>query len=316
MSATIMETLLIIDGNAIMHRSFHAIPPFKTKSGIPTNVIYGFLGMLHRSVEVFRPTHIAICFDTPAKTFRQKLLESYQAQRPSIDDDFKQQIPLLKSLLTTAGIYQNELDGLEADDIIGTVAQTAKKHGIRTLILTGDKDIMQLVNHHIFVVAPKMGLTEFKLYDEAEVEKKLGVKPSMIPDYKALAGDPSDNYKGAEGIGPKTAVKLLEKYHTVENLLKHSAELDQKYRTIIERDKKQIELSKTIATIVTNADIHFSLKDAEFHGFPDALREEFSKYEMRSLLERFFGKVRKEKTEVQPKKSKKTEPHKDQLDMF
>ena len=311
-----MDTLLIIDGNAIMHRAFHAIPPFKTKAGIPTNVIYGFLGMLHRSVEVFRPTHIAICFDTPAKTFRQKMLESYQAQRPELHDDFKEQIPLLKSLIATAGIYQSELDGLEADDIIGTVAKTAKKHGIRTLILTGDKDIMQLVNHHIFVVSPKMGLTEFKLYDEPEVEKKLGVKPSMIPDYKALAGDPSDNYKGAEGIGPKTAVKLLIKYHTVENLLTHSSELEPKYRTIIERDKKQIELSKTIATIVTDAEIHFSLKDAEFHGFPDALREEFAKYEMRSLLERFFGKTKKEAVEVQTKKSKKTEAHKEQIGMF
>ncbi len=311
-----MKTLLIIDGNAIMHRAFHAIPPFKTKAGIPTNVIYGFLGMLHRSVEVFQPTHIAICFDTPAKTFRQKLLESYQAQRPEMHDDFKEQIPLLKSLLSTAGIYQSELDGLEADDIIGTVTQTAKKHGIRTLILTGDKDIMQLVNHHVFVVAPKMGLTEFKLYDEPEVEKKLGVLPTLIPDYKALAGDPSDNYKGAEGIGPKTAVKLLEEYHSVENLLKHINDLEPKYRKIVERDHDQILLSKKIATIITDADINFSLTDAEFHGFPDALREEFAKYEMRSLLDRFFGKTKKENVREEPKKKKKTEPHKDQIGMF
>lgn len=312
-----MDTLLIIDGNAIMHRAFHALPPFKTKAGVPTQVIYGFFGMLSKAIEIFKPTHVAICFDTPKKTFRQKLLKEYQAQRPEISDDFKQQIPLLQNLIDKAGLFREEQDGLEADDVIGTIAQKAKEKKMRTLILTGDKDIMQLVNHHVFVIAPKFGLTEITLYDEEAVMKKLGVKPTMIPDYKALVGDPSDNYPGAKGIGPKSAITLLDKFHTVENLLEHVDKLpDGRQKDLIEANRENITLSKKLAVIVQDADIQFDFNKAKFDGFTESFKAELEKYEMKSLIARLFkDKVTLKKVTETPKK-KKIEDPKDQIGMF
>jgi len=312
-----MDTLLIIDGNAIMHRAYHALPPFKTKQGIPTQVIYGFFGMLGKALELFKPTHVAICFDTPKKTFRQKLLKQYQAQRPEMADDFKQQIPLLQNLIDKAGIFREEQDGLEADDVIGTVAQKAKEIKIRTLILTGDKDIMQLVNDHVFVISPKFGLTEITLYDEDAVKKKLGVKPDMIPDYKALVGDPSDNYPGAKGIGPKTAITLLERFGTVENLLKNVNELEEgRQKELIKENVENIILSKKLSVIVQDADIEFDFDKAKFDGFSEGFKKELEKYEMKSLIARLFKQKPVEKKAVEKPKKKKIEDPKDQIGMF
>ncbi len=319
-----MDTLLIIDGNAIMHRAYHALPPFKTKSGIPTNVIYGFFGMLGKALEIFKPTHVAICFDTPKKTFRQKLLKEYQSQRPPMPDDFKQQIPLLQNLLDKAGLFREEQDGLEADDMIGTISQMANGRKMRTLILTGDKDIMQLVNKHTFVISPKFGLTEITLYDEDAVKTKLGVTPSMIPDYKALVGDPSDNYPGAKGIGPKTAITLLEKFGTVEDLLKNVNKLEEgRQKELIKENVENIILSKKLSVIVTDAKIVFEFDKAKFDGFSQTFKEELQKYEMKSLIARLFkepsfarGKAGASAGKETLKKKKKVEDPKDQIGMF
>src|SRR3989338_3308195 len=183
-----MQTLLLIDGNAIMHRAYHALPPFKTKDGTPTNVIYGFFSMLHKGIIDFKPTHIVVCFDTPKPTFRNKMFKEYQAQRPKISDDFIVQIPLVKEALDKAEITHLEKDGYEADDLIGTVVkkcETAIDAGIRVLILSGDRDIQQLVDKNVFVITPKLGLSDIKMYDSAEVEKKYGLEPTKIPDLKA-----------------------------------------------------------------------------------------------------------------------------------
>jgi len=314
-----VDILLIIDGNAIMHRAYHALPPFKTKSGIPTNVIYGFFGMLGKALEIFKPTHVAICFDTPKKTFRQKLLKEYQSQRPPLPDDFKQQIPLLQNLLDKAGLFREEQDGLEADDMIGTIAQKAKSRKIRTLILTGDKDIMQLVNNHVFVISPKFGLTEITLYDEDAVKAKLGVKPDMIPDYKALVGDPSDNYPGAKGIGPKTAIALLEKFGTVEDLLKNVDKLDEgRQKELIKENVDNIILSKKLSVIVQDADIEFDFDKAKFDGFPESLREELQKYEMKTLEARLFPPKdsRYKQQDIKKTQPAKKEKNKDQIGLF
>src|SRR3989338_7996711 len=159
-----MQTLLLIDGNAIMHRAYHALPPFKTKDGTPTNVIYGFFSMLHKGIIDFKPTHIVVCFDTPKPTFRNKMFKEYQAQRPQIGDDFIVQIPLLHEALKKAGVVFLAKDGYEADDLIGTLATISKKN-MQVYILTGDKDIMQLVNSHVKVVSPQTGMSSIKLYD-------------------------------------------------------------------------------------------------------------------------------------------------------
>lgn len=310
-----MSTLLLIDGNAIMHRAYHALPPFKTKNGVYTNIIYGFYGMLLKCIIDFKPDKIVVCFDTPAQTFRNKMLESYQAQRPTLGDDFKSQIPLLHTSLDQAGIVHLEKDGYEADDIIGTIAKKAAKNNLRVLILTGDKDIMQLVDKNIFVITPLLGLTTVKLYDSAEVEKKLSVKPERIPDLKALMGDPSDNYPGAKGIGPKTAALLIEKFGTVENLLKNLGQVEkERIREILKNEVKNIELSKKLAQIKTDVALDFELKNSEFTWFKEELKDFFTKLEIKSLKERIFSK-NEPVEKIQEKKGSEKEI-KNQLNLF
>lgn len=315
-----MKTLLLIDGNAIMHRAYHALPPFSTKSGIPTNVIYGFFGMIHRAILDFEPSHVVICFDTPKPTFRQELSESYQAHRPAMADDFKSQIPILMELIDASGLTRCAKDGFEADDLIGTLATDAYQDGMKTLILTGDKDIMQLVNERTFVIAPINGASKIKLYDTAEVKNKLGVPPARIPDYKALAGDPSDNYTGAKGIGPKTTIKLLETYKSIDDLYKHLDEIeDGKVKQKLIDHKDNVLLSLKLATIVRDMDTGCDLEKAEFSGFPQTLKDHLQKYEMRSLLTRLFDqpiKIKKEVSIKEKSKLKKEEKNKDQLGMF
>ncbi|OGK25824.1 hypothetical protein A3A46_00215 [Candidatus Roizmanbacteria bacterium RIFCSPLOWO2_01_FULL_37_13] len=284
-----MNTLLLIDGNAIMHRAFHALPPFKTKDGIPTNVIYGFFSMLHKSIADFRPNYIVVCFDTPKPTFRNKLFKEYQAQRPKISDDFITQIPLVKEALDKSGITHLEKDGFEADDLIGTIAQKFKDNGIRVLILSGDRDIQQLVAKNVYVITPKLGLSDIKMYDKDEVQKKFGLDPDKIPDLKALMGDPSDNYTGAKGIGPKTAAKLLQQYKSVKGIYSHLNEVDEKIRKSLEENKENVFLSYKLATIDTKVPIEFNIEKTKFEKFNDELKIYLLKYGMKSLASRFFS---------------------------
>lgn len=310
-----MNTLLLIDGNAIMHRAFHAIPPFKTSSGIPTNVIYGFFTMLNKAVTDFKPDHVVVCFDTPAPTFRKKLFTAYQAQRPKIADEFKSQIPLLKEALSKAGITYFEKDGFEADDLIGTLAKKYSNSGkeSKVLILTGDKDILQLVNGAVFVVSPQTGLSNIKIYDLNEVKKKFNLPPDKIPDLKALMGDSSDNYSGAKGIGPKTAAKLLNEFGSVDNIYLNLNKIAETPKKSLEENRENVLLSHKLATINTDVDINLDIKKTEFDKFDEELKNFFEKYEMKSLAARIFIKPGMEITETKIKKSKTPE---DQMDLF
>lgn len=316
-----METLLLVDGNALMHRAYHALPAFKTKSGIYTNIIYGFFGMLHGAIEGFQPTHVAIAFDTPAQTFRQKIHAAYQSQRPELGDDFKSQIPLLHELLDDAGICRRQMDGFEADDVIGTISKMANDKNIRVLILTGDKDIMQLVNKSTFVLSPQTGVSKIKLYDEEAVKERLGVEPNKIPELKALMGDPSDNYVGAKGIGPKTAIKLLEQFITVENMLAHTDQIEKpNVKAIIESHIDDIRMSHDIATIRRDMDITVNFDEAKFTGFPKKLENKLTHYEMKTLKHRLFDLPSTVSvapvTTKKPETKKKTVIGKDQIGLF
>lgn len=293
-----MDTLLLIDGNAIMHRAFHALPPFKTKSGTPTNVIFGFFSMLHKSISDFHPNFIVVCFDTPKPTFRNKIFKEYQAQRPKISDDFIVQIPLVKEALDKAGIMHLEKDGYEADDLIGTIAQKFKDNGVKVLILSGDRDIQQLVAKNVFVITPKLGLSDIKMYDSAEVEKKYGLEPVKIPDLKALMGDASDNYTGAKGIGPKTAAKLLQQYKSISGIYSHLDDIDDKVRKSLEENKENVLLSYKLATIDTKVPIEFDIAQTKFEKFKDELKNYFLQYEMKSLANRLFAAVKQTKSPI------------------
>ncbi len=283
-----MQTLLLIDGNAIMHRAFHALPPFKTKDGTPTNVIYGFFSMLHKSITDFNPNFIVVCFDTPKPTFRNKIFKEYQAQRPKISADFIVQIPLVKEALDKAGITHLEKDGFEADDLIGTITQKFKDNGIKVLILSGDRDIQQLVDNNVYIITPKLGLSDLKMYDRSEVQKKFGLAPEKIPDLKALMGDSSDNYTGAKGIGPKTAARLLQKYGSINGIYSHLDQLDEKIRKSLEENKDNVLLSYKLATIDKKVPIEFAIEKTRFEKFNEELKFYLEALEIKSLTKRIF----------------------------
>lgn len=293
-----MQTLLLIDGNAIMHRAYHALPPFKSEDGTPTNVVYGYLSMLNKVVTDFKPDYLISCFDTPKATFRNKIFKEYQSHRPKIEDDFIVQIPLVKEALDQAGIERMEKDGYEADDLIGTITRIFETNKFRVVILTGDKDIFQLITDNVFVAAPQLGLANIKIFDKSEVEKKLDVAPNQIVEYKALAGDPSDNYPGASGIGPKTASKLIHQFGTVDNIYKNLDKVEsEKVKDILKTHKENVFLSKKLATIMTDVNIVLDIEKLKFKSFNKKLIDFLSQYQMHTLTKRIFSIKEVEKKE-------------------
>lgn len=278
-----MNRLVLIDGNAMLHRAYHAIPPFLTApDGSVVNAVYGFGTMLVKLIGDLKPTHVAVAFDRPKPTFRKKLFTGYQSKRPEMDKELVEQIPKVHDLIIGFGIPIFEQDGFEADDVIGTLAHNRKKEGIdQVIIVTGDRDILQLViDEKVLVYMPTKGLSEAKLYGEKEVKERMGVAPDKIPDYKALAGDPSDNYPGVPGIGPKTAVALLTKYHSIEKILKTDE--------LTEPEKESARMSHDLATIRTNVPISGSLAPLGSLNRPEAV-DELTRLGFRTMLKRITG---------------------------
>ncbi|MCX6791418.1 MAG: hypothetical protein NT149_00040 [Candidatus Gottesmanbacteria bacterium] len=279
-----MNRLVLIDGNAILHRAYHALPPLTAPDGSVVNAVYGFGTMLLRLIGDLKPTHVAVAFDRPKPTFRKKLFEGYQAKRPKMDEELVDQIPKVHALVSGFGIPIFEKDGFEADDVIGTIAKHAKKDGIdQIIIVTGDRDMLQLVeDEKILVYMPTKGLSEAKLYREKDVFERMGVSPKLIPDYKALAGDSSDNYPGVPGIGPKTAVLLLTKYKSLEKILKT--------KELTSSEKENAHMSHDLATIRTNVPLSGALVPLGSLNRPEAVKE-LTTLGFRSLLKRIIGET-------------------------
>ena len=254
-----MGKLVLIDGNAILHRAFHALPPLTTRSGEPINAVYGLVSMLLRVIQELKPTHIVVCFDVKEPTFRHKALATYQAQRPRMADELSGQFEKAKKFLEAAGIPVYSKPGYEADDVIGTLASLYRDD---VIIVTGDRDILQLVDDRVKVYMPIAGLATAKLMGEVEVIEKMGVPPSQIDDYKAFVGDSSDNYSGVPGIGPKTAISLLEKYGSLDGAYKHLKDLPPQTRQRLEKGRKEAVLSKKLATIVRDVPVKFDSESA------------------------------------------------------
>jgi len=307
-----MKKLLIIDGNAILHRAYHAYPPVLTNSkGEVINAVYGFFSMFLIMISDQRPDFVAVCFDRPAPTFRQGLYAGYQQHRPSMSDDFVPQILLVHELLETMRVGVFELDGYEADDLIGTIAfeATEKNKSGEVVIVTGDRDMLQLVNERVKILMPLVGLTKTALYDREKVFEKYGVTPSEFVDYKALIGDASDGYPGVSGIGPKTASGLIRKYGTFEKLYERVGELPEKVGLKLATDAEQAALAKKLATIVRDAPIQFALEKCALADFAvDALRAAFLEQGFKSLtarLDTVFGKSGGAKTDDTESKTDK-----------
>ena len=285
---TTMSKILIIDGNAIVHRAFHALPPLTDHDGEMVNAIYGFFSMLLKVIEDTRPTHVAVCFDRPMPTFRKTLYAGYQAHRPEMPDGLSHQISRLHDALEKVHISIYELDGFEADDVIGTLAdQAVHEGGMIAEILTGDRDLLQLVNEKTRVLAPILGISNMTEYDGAKVEEKFGVKPSQFVDYKALVGDSSDGYPGVNGIGPKTASNLLKEFGTFENLYHNLGKITPRIAEKLAKDAEQAALAKKLAKILTDAPVTLHIEKCSLsHMTKEDLYEMCDAFNFNSIKKR------------------------------
>lgn len=269
--------LVLIDGNAILHRAYFALPPLTTSSGELLNAVYGFTAMLLRVIQDLNPKYLAVAFDTAEPTFRHMEYVGYQAQRPKMATELAGQIGRVREVLRALGIPIYEVPGFEADDVIGTLAKQAcltEKRGkkktrkdtekIEVVIVSGDQDMLQLVSKNIKVYAPIRGLSETQIFDQKAVKEKMGIVPNQIVDYKGLVGDPSDNYPGVPGVGPKTASELLKKYKSVDNIYKHLDQLPETLARKLTEGRELAELSQKLAKIVADVPIKLNLKKCQF----------------------------------------------------
>ncbi len=317
-----MNRLILIDGNAILHRAYHALPPvFTAPDGTLVNAVYGFISMLIKIFKDLKPTHIAVAFDRAAPTFRKKLFKQYQAQRPKMDDELAGQIAKVHDVITAFGIPIYEIDGFEADDVIATIDKHAVENQIdQVIVVTGDRDLLQLVDGNTFTYMPTKGLSEAKLYDEPAVKEKMGVTPAQIPDYKALAGDPSDNYSGVSGIGSKTATDLLKEFKTLRDLYQAVEKKDKKISSLlIEKllqGKESADMSKQLATIRTDAPIEIDLGKSKVTTLDtQEARKALEELHFPSLLKRLRTSRVDSKSEKSKKNVVKKEDNSNQLSL-
>ncbi|MGE5588971.1 MAG: DNA polymerase I [Clostridia bacterium] len=288
------KKLVIIDGNSLANRAFYAIQAdLSTRTGERTNAVYGFANMLLRLLEEEKPDFLAVAFDRAAPTFRHLEFEGYKATRKGMPDELASQMPLIKELVEAFRVPVLEIDGYEADDIIGTVTKKAEEAGCESLIVTGDRDTLQLVSPLTRAVITKKGISEMETFDEAAVKERFGIHPGQVPDLKGLAGDASDNIPGVPGIGEKTAVKLIQTIGGVEDILRKIDSVEPaRARELIRHHAEQAQLSKKLSVIDRHVPIHFELDMCRLEG-PDyvKLAALFRRLEFRSLLRRLEPKI-------------------------
>ena len=287
------STLYLIDGHALAYRTYFALTSGGTNSaqwltskGDPTAGIYGFTSVLLRILEQERPDYLAVVFDT-GKTFRDELFPEYKATREKMPEDLRPQIEKIRDLVDSFNIPRAELEGYEADDVLGSLANWAVDQGLAVKIITGDKDLLQLVNERVSVNLPGRSLSDAMDYFREDVKDKLGVWPEQVVDFKAMIGDRSDNIPGVYGVGEKTAVKLLEKYQNLDNIYQHIEEVSGRFRKKLVDGKEEAYLSKKLAQIVSNLNVEIDLDQARPDEFdPLKVRDMFRELEFSSLLSR------------------------------
>ena len=283
------EKLLILDSNSLMNRAFYAIPPLTNAEGIHTNAVYGFTNMLIKMREEINPNYIVATFDRKAPTFRHDEYKDYKAGRKRMPDELAEQFPLVKEMLSLMAINIFEIDGFEADDLIGTLSVFAEKQGIEVYIVTGDRDALQLATDNVKVVITKKGMSEKEIYDKNRMVEELGVTPTQFIDVKGLMGDASDNIPGVPGVGEKTAYKLIIEYGSVEKVLENIDNISgKKLKENLTQFSEQAIFSKRLATIFTEVPVDIDLEDIKSKESFDveALRNLFFRLQFKSLIEK------------------------------
>jgi len=281
--------LLLFDGNALVHRAFHALPPLtQPKTGELVNAVYGFASTLLKVFADFKPTHWAVAFDRPAPTFRHEMFEEYKAQRPATPEELKSQMKKVHQLVEAFHIPIFEIDGFEADDVLGTLSKQADEQGVETIIVTGDNDMLQAVLPRVKTLAPRRTFTDTVLYDAEAVEQKYGIKPEQLADLKALSGDVSDNIPGVPGIGEKTAAKLLQQYGSLQGIYDHIEDITPgKLQNTLREYRTQAFQSKELSTIVKDVPIKLDLKTCQVsHYDRNEVARLFQELEFINLLPR------------------------------
>jgi len=298
------EVLVLLDSHAILHRAFHALPNFTSPSGEPTGALYGFSAFLLKIVREINPDYIAACYDLPEPTFRHIAYEQYKIKRPKMDDVLAKQINRSRDILKAFHIPIFAIPGFEADDMLGSIVSQLKQNSDssisipKVIIASGDLDTLQLVrDDDVVVYTLSKGIKESVIYNEEEVYKRYGFGPQLIPDFKALRGDPSDNIIGVKGIGEKTAIDLIKKFGSLENIYKVLKEDEEKIKeagfkeriiNLLKEYEEDAFFSKTLAEIRGDAPISFSLKECKWSGDTDrvAVEKIFNELGFKSLITR------------------------------
>ena len=289
------KTFLIVDGNSLIHRAFHALP-LMDADGVYTNAVYGFLSMLLKAVKEENAEYLAICFDEHGPTFRHRIYADYKAGRAAAPPELKQQFGTVRALLDEMGIRRYGLEGWEADDLLGTLSLKGAEAGAAPLLLTGDRDALQLVGGGTELMFTRKGISETVRFTPEKVFEEYGFTPAQVTDWKGLAGDGSDNIPGIPGVGDKTAVRLLQQYGTLEEVLAHAGEVKGKLGEKLAVWADQARFCKELATIHRDAPVDFSLEDCALpdwnRGIP-ALR----KLKLNTIIARLTGEKSEKKGE-------------------
>ncbi len=286
-----MEKIVLIDGHSILNRAFYGVPDLSNAEGLHTNAVYGFLNIMFKILEEEKPQYLAVAFDVHAPTFRHEIYKEYKGTRKPMPGELLEQVPVMKEVLQAMGICIVEKAGLEADDILGTLAKRSEKQGMEVSLISGDRDLLQIATDHIKIRIPKTkgGRTEVEDYYAAEVEAKYKVNPIQFIDLKALMGDSSDNIPGVPKVGEKTATELMLQFGSLENLYAHVEEVAKKsIRESLIANKELADLSKTLATIEINGEFAFSYEDAKTGDFyTKEAYEQFKRLGFKNMLGRF-----------------------------
>lgn len=284
-----MKKLVLIDGNALIHRAYHALPPLKTKKGQLVNAIYGFVSILFKVIKELKPAYLAATFDLAGPTFRDIEYRKYKAKRVKPPQELYDQIPLIKEIVRALDIPIYEKKGFEADDVIGTIVQKTKDQKIKNIIITGDLDTLQLVDKQTEVYIPQKGIKDMIIYDSAMVKKRYSLKPKQITDFKGLRGDPSDNIPGVAGIGEKTALDLIKKFGSLKKLYQNlsQSDLNPKLEAKLLEYKEEAFFSQYLVTIKRDVVIDFNLKKCRWAKYnKERVTKLLKKLEFYSLIKR------------------------------
>jgi len=299
-----MKKLVLIDGHAVFHRAYHALPPLTTSKGELVNAVFGFTSMLLRSIADIKPDYIAVAFDTREPTFRHQEYTAYKAQRIAGPEELHDQLPRAKEVVEALNIPIFELAGYEADDIIGTLVTQATEKGppdLEIVIVTGDRDTLQLIKPRVKVYTPGKSFSDVVYFDEKSTNEKYGLEPTQLIDFKALAGDQSDNIPGVRGIGEVTAKKLLQEFMTVENIYKNLEKISEKTRNLLAKDAESAILSKKLATIDVQTPVKLDLAKCVLKDYDQKAAERlFLELEFRSLIPKLPGFKEGKVTREQP----------------